>query len=96
MPQMSADSAGVSVGVKLEPKDRLEYCAASTGNHLIFSVAWYKINPETLKSGSPQRVGSTPRAYDECPYHSTQQPMAAPRSYYTHCPLLFQGRKHGK
>ena len=73
MPQMSADSAGVSVGVKLEPKDRLEYRAASTGNHLIFSVAWYKIDPETLKSGSPQGVGSTPRAYDECPYHSTQQ-----------------------
>lgn len=47
MPQMSADSAGVSVGVKLEPKDRLEYCAASTGNHLIFSVAWYKIDLET-------------------------------------------------
>ena len=47
MPQMSADSAGVSVGVKLEPKDRLEYHAASAGNHLIFFVAWYKMKPET-------------------------------------------------
>lgn len=47
MPQMSADSAGVSVESKLEPKDRLEYRAASTGNHLIFSVAWYKIDLET-------------------------------------------------
>ena len=73
MPQMSADSAGVSVGVKLEPKDRLEYRAASTGNHLIFSVAWYKINPETLKSGSPQSVVTTLRACEECLDHSAQQ-----------------------
>ena len=57
--------ASAGVELKLEPKDRLEYRAASTGNHLIFSVAWYKINPETLKSGSPQGVGSTLRAYDE-------------------------------
>ena len=47
MPQMSADSAGAGVELKLEPKDRLEYRAASTGNHLIFSVAWYKMKLET-------------------------------------------------
>ena len=33
--------------MKLEPKDRLEYHAASAGNHLIFFVAWYKMKPET-------------------------------------------------
>ena len=65
MPQKSAVSASAGVEAKLEAEDRLEYRAASTGNHLIFSVAWYKINPETLKSGSPQGVGSTLRAYDE-------------------------------
>ena len=64
MPQMSADSAGVSVGVKLEPKDRLIPCQ-NTESHLKYFKAWYKINPETLKSGSPQGVGSTLRAYDE-------------------------------
>ena len=65
MPQMSADSAGVSVESKLEPKDRLKYRAASDGNILIFQAAWYKMMLETLKSGSPQGVGSTLRAYDE-------------------------------
>lgn len=47
MPQKSAVSASAGVELKLEPKDRLEYRAASTGNHLIFSVAWYKIDLET-------------------------------------------------
>ena len=47
MPQMSADSAGVSVESKLEPKDRLKYRAASAGNHLIFLTACGKMYSET-------------------------------------------------
>ena len=39
--------ASAGVEAKLEPKDRLEYHAASAGNHLIFFVAWYKMKPET-------------------------------------------------
>lgn len=73
MPQMSADSAGVSVGVKLEPKDRLEYRAASTGNLLIFHAVCGKMLSETLKSGSPQSVVTTLRACEECLDHSAQQ-----------------------
>ena len=59
--------------MKLEPKDRLKYRAASAGNHLIFQATWYKMMLETLKSGSPQGVGTTLRACEECPNHSTQQ-----------------------
>ena len=46
MPQMSADSAGVSVESKLEPKDRLIPCQ-NTESHLKYFKAWYKIDLET-------------------------------------------------
>lgn len=57
--------ASAGVEAKLEAEDRLKYRAASDGNILIFQAAWYKMMLETLKSGSPQGVGSTLRAYDE-------------------------------
>ena len=95
MPQMSADSAGVSVGVKLEPKDRLEYRAASTGNLLIFHAVCGKMLSETLKSGSPQSVVTTLRACEECLDHSAQQSKRLHRSLIIPTPLGFFKGKWG-
>ena len=95
MPQMSADSAGVSVESKLEPKDRLKYRAASDGNILIFQAAWYKMMLETLKSGSPQSVVTTLRACEECLDHSAQQSKRLHRSLIIPTPLGFFKGKWG-